>query len=189
MIQDVKHLGAHANVSPIVLDVRTILILWNPQRTHILLLKRSPNKALLPNLITGVGGKVELEKGEGNNITAAMYRVAIIEETKIKAEEMNGVRPVLTTVDIRGSKIFQLHWFVGVLNTIPCDLSCTEGVLNWYDPKELPLVDFTPAAAVAIPFALSRYDDGVHYAGVLVHEREGGMRLITECDIESPGKM
>ena len=41
------------------LDVRTILLLRNSDG-RVLLLRRAANKKLFPNLITGIGGKVEL---------------------------------------------------------------------------------------------------------------------------------
>ena len=60
------------------LDCRTALILRHPDGKQVLLLKRNASKKLLPNLITGIGGKVELEGGEGEDLEKCLLREFVV---------------------------------------------------------------------------------------------------------------
>src|ERR1051325_229163 len=69
------------------LDVRTILLLRHPDGRQVLLLCRSPEKKLFPNLMTGIGGAVELASGEGADLEAAVLR-ELEEETRIRRDQI-----------------------------------------------------------------------------------------------------
>lgn len=136
------------------LDVRTALILRHPTEDEVLLLRRSPTKRLFPNLMTGVGGKVELEDGEGCDLTAAMWR-EFTEETNISLGQIIDTRLRLSTLISRGPLQVLLLWYTGRLTQLPADLSCTEGQLEFHPVKHLPLKDMIPTARQTIPFILA----------------------------------
>src|SRR5256885_3806589 len=105
------------------LDVRTILILRHPDRRQVLLLRRSPHKKLFPNLITGIGGAVELRLGEGADLEAAVLR-ELEEETKIQRQDLFDLRLRLTRRLSRNDAQVVLLWYMANLEIIPSDLSC-----------------------------------------------------------------
>ncbi|MEZ4864447.1 MAG: NUDIX hydrolase [Caldilineaceae bacterium] len=140
------------------LDVRTALVLRHPTDATVLLLRRSPTKKLFPNLITGIGGKVELEVGEGEDLVAAAWR-EFTEETKIPVDTVADVRLRLSTLVSRGELQVLLLWLTGRLMAPPTDLGCTEGELAFYPITQLPLDAMIPTARQTIPFILSLPDD------------------------------
>ena len=140
------------------LDVRTAIVLGHPTENKVLLLRRSPTKKLFPDHITGIGGKVELNEGEGNDLTAAAWR-EFLEETKIPDTTVTDVRLRLSTILTRGELQVILLWFTGQLRALPPDLSCTEGELAFYPLDQLPIHDMIPTASQTIPFVLALPDD------------------------------
>lgn len=140
------------------LDVRTAIILRHPTDAAILLLRRHPSKKLFPNLITGIGGKVEIDQGEGNDLTAAALR-EFGEETAIPSSLIAKLRLRLSTILTRGDLQVILLWFTGQLTTLPTDLSCTEGQLAFYPTDQLPLPVMIPTASQTIPFILALPDN------------------------------
>ena len=148
------------------LDVRTILILRHPDRRQVLLLRRSPHKKLFPNLITGIGGAVELKLGEATDLDAAVLR-ELEEETQIARTEVNDLRLRLTSVLSRDCTQVVLLWYTAKLSIFPSDLSCTEGELRFYPAQDLPLDLMIPTAREAIPFVVSLAEDDQRiYSGV-----------------------
>lgn len=145
------------------LDCRTAIILRHPSEDKVLLLKRASFKKLLPNLMTGIGGKVELEDGEGEDLEKAVLR-EFVEETKIDVNIISDIKLRLVSSRFHDDVQWFIFWFTGKLTELPMDLSCNEGDLNFYDINNLRLEDFTPSAAEAIPFILS-VDDKI-YNGV-----------------------
>ena len=139
------------------LDVRTAIILRHPTEASALLLRRSSTKKLFPNRITGIGGKVELEEGEGDDLTAAAWR-EFIEETNISPSTVADVRLRLSTILTRGELQVILLWFTGQLTEVPADLSCSEGALAFYPLDQLPIHDMIPTASQTIPFILALPD-------------------------------
>ena len=130
------------------------------------LLKRSLEKKLFPGLITGIGGKVELTEGEGEDLEAAGRR-----EWSEEVPQLNGmlgkVQLRLVTHDTREDVIFVLLWFTVKLTVVPADASCSEGVLLALDPSNLPLDDMIPTARKAIPFVLGLdEEDAAVYDGL-----------------------
>lgn len=157
------------------LDVRTALVLRHPHTNAVLLLRRSPIKKLFPNLITGIGGKVELTAGEGDDLIAAAWR-EFQEETKIPPALVADVRLRLSTIISRGDQQVLLLWLTGQLLALPPDLSCTEGVLEFHPIIQLPVDEMIPTARQAIPFILAlSADDQIVYNGFLDHSG----RLVT----------
>lgn len=149
------------------LDARTILILSHPDRTKVLLLRRISTKKLFPNLITGIGGKIEFDLGEHNDIEKAMLR-EFHEETKIPLDEITNIHLRLSTITYRESfdGAVVLFWFTGDLIQIPNDLSCTEGTLHFFDKTNLPESEMIPSARQAIKFVVSLApDDTMKYIG------------------------
>ena len=146
------------------LDCRTALALIHPDNKQVLLLKRSATKKLLPNLITGIGGKVELQHGEGEDLKKSLLR-EFSEETKIDIGLVSEISLKLTTLNINGGYQVLIFWFAGKLAHIPTDLTCNEGVLNFYNIDSLPLEDFTPHAREAIPFILALQNQKI-YTGI-----------------------
>ena len=150
------------------LDVRTILVLAHPDRRQVLLLRRSPTKKLFPNLITGIGGGVELELGEGADLNLAVLR-ELEEETRIHRNVISDLRLRLTSVLGREFTQVVLLWYTANLEGVPPDLSCTEGELGFYHRADLPLEAMVPTAREAIPFVISLpQDDPMSYSGVYV---------------------
>jgi 8-oxo-dGTP pyrophosphatase MutT (NUDIX family) len=157
------------------LDVRTVLLLNHPDRRRVLLLRRSPHKKLFPNLITGIGGAVELQRGEGDDLEAAMLR-ELAEETHIPSSVVSDLKLRLSTILTRDSQQVLLLWFTGQFHQEPLDLSCAEGDLAFFDRSDLPLADMVPTARHAIPFVLSlRDDDDRVHNGIFTAD----VRLIT----------
>ncbi len=143
------------------LDCRTAIVLKHPDNNQVLLLRRAPFKKLLPNLITGIGGKVELDKGEGDDLEKALLR-EVTEETKIDTSTITEIELRLSTLHVVDSTQFIIFWFTGKFSKVPENLSCKEGVLNFYSTDNLPLEEFTPHAREAIPFILSAADHNMH---------------------------
>jgi len=139
------------------LDIRTAIILRHPTEPSALLLRRSATKTLFPNYITGIGGKVEIDEGEGNDLNAAAWR-EFTEETNIPHNIVKNVRLRLSTILTRGELQVILLWFTGQLTEVPLDLSCTEGALAFYPFDHLPIHDMIPTASQTIPFILSLPD-------------------------------
>lgn len=151
------------------LDVRTALVLRHPTANAVLLLRRSATKKLFPNLITGIGGKVELSDGEGDDLLAAAWR-EFQEETKISPALVTDVRLRLSTIISRGDQQVLLLWLTGKLVALPADLRCTEGDLEFHPIDQLPLDAMIPTARQAIPFILAlSADDNIVYNGFLDH--------------------
>jgi 8-oxo-dGTP pyrophosphatase MutT (NUDIX family) len=140
------------------LDVRSALVLRHPTAAAVLLLRRSAAKKLFPNLITGIGGKIELAQGEGDDLIGATWREAQ-EETRITASMVADVRLRLSTIISRGAQQVLLLWLTGRLTVLPPDLGCTEGQLAFYALEQLPVAEMIPTARRAIPFILSLADD------------------------------
>jgi len=157
------------------LDVRTAIVLRHPTAPAVLLLRRSATKKLFPNLVTGIGGKVELTSGEGDDLVAAAWR-EFQEETQIPSSLVADVRLRLSTIVSRDNQQVLLLWLTGHLTAFPLDLRCTEGQLEFHAVDRLPLDEMIPTARQAIPFILTLADeDPIVYNGCF--DRNG--RLIT----------
>lgn len=164
------------------LDVRTILVLWHPDGRQVLLLRRLASKKLFPNLITGIGGAVELKMGEGEDLEGSVIR-EVEEETRLGRGDIEDLRLRLTSVLSREGEQVMLLWFTARLREAPSDLSCTEGVLSFFNAQDLPLELMVPTAREAIGFVVSLPDDDLRtYSGIyegknfgLLTNRESGI--------------
>jgi 8-oxo-dGTP pyrophosphatase MutT (NUDIX family) len=148
------------------LDVRTILVLWHPDRRRVLLLRRSASKKLFPGLITGIGGAVELALGEGSDLESSVLR-ELEEETRIHPNVISDLRLRLSSLLSRDGAQVVLFWYTAKLLQIPTDLSCSEGELRFYPAQDLPLDRMVPTARGAIPLVISLPDDDhTTYSGI-----------------------
>lgn len=156
------------------IDVRNIIILMHPNKREVLLLKRDPAKKLFPNLITGLGGKVELESGEGNDLTSAMWR-ELLEETQISKNSVREMRLKLITTVARPDEIVILLWYKGTLISQPENLDCTEGSLQFYKISDLEKLEYIPTARDPIQFVTKLpEEDSTVYTGIY----DSNLRLI-----------
>ena len=145
----------------------TILVLEDVAGENVLLLHRSAEKKLLPNLVTGIGGRVELEKDEGQDIVASVLR-ELEEETSIVRDDVKNVKTRLVNIVVEQELTKVLYWLTGTLNKELEDFHSTEGELMWYSKNALPLAAMTSAAKESIPFILGLdEDDDKVYGGVL----------------------
>lgn len=152
-------------------DIRTAVVLKNTQSGEIALLKRSPEKKLLPNLVTGVGGKVELHLREGEDLDASALR-ELREEVGLASDDIANVRLRLITTLVRDNTLFVLIWYTATLIGEHPDLVCTEGELFWRKPNNLTDVAFTPTSQQAIPFLVSLSDSDATMYCVVFDETE-----------------
>jgi ADP-ribose pyrophosphatase YjhB (NUDIX family) len=149
------------------IDVRTAVVLSDKTGQKLLLLRRSATKKLLPNLITGIGGKVELEIGEGEDIEKSLLRELAEEVPQIHIKDIENFKARLVTSSSRNNTHYVIFWFTGRLSVNLTDLSCEDGVLEWHSIDNLPIDGMTNAAKGAIPFMSKLQDiDGKFYDGV-----------------------
>jgi len=118
------------------LEAFTVMLLFHPDGEQVLLLERSLAKKRNPGLMTGIGGTIELQLGEADDIEASMVR-EFNEETNIGYE--NIVDPKLGLVALKQIDLSSvlLFWFVGRLDSVPDDLSCTEGRLAFHRIEDI----------------------------------------------------
>ncbi len=159
------------------IDVRTAAVFSDNSGKKLLLLRRSATKKLLPNLITGIGGKVELEIGEGEDIEKSLLRELTEEVPQIHIEDTSNFKARLVTSSTRNATYYTIFWFTGRLKTDLTNLNCEDGVLEWHSVDNLPTEGMTNAAKGAIPF-ISKLpaDDDKFYDGVFNPET-GELRL------------
>jgi 8-oxo-dGTP pyrophosphatase MutT (NUDIX family) len=136
------------------LDARTVLLLLHPRLPQVLLLRRDASKELFPNLITGIGGGVELARGEADNLEAAALR-ELAEETRIAREQVSDLHLRLSTIQSRGSQQVLLFWFTARLRSVPEDLYSPDGQLQFFDRDSLPVAQMIPTARSAVPYILA----------------------------------
>ena len=148
------------------LDVRTICVLKD-HGGRLLLLKRSASKKLFPSLITGIGGKVELESGEGRDLAGSLFRELEEEVPQITKENISDLRLRLITHESRADEIVVLCWFTSLLNEPVTDMRCTEGELVWRSPNELDFSEMIPTAGPSIRFLTTLANDDIRiYDGI-----------------------
>ena len=136
------------------LDARTILVLHDQTGSRVLLLRRSPQKKLFPNLITGIGGKIELHEGEAEDIERSLWR-EVSEETSLGPHQIKDLQLRLSTLLSRGDEQVVLFWFTGRLANSIDRIPCSEGELEWFDRGDLPVGEMTPTGREAIPFIVA----------------------------------
>ena len=144
----------------------------HPTDNSVLLLRRAATKSTWPNLITGIGGKVELKDGEGIDMVKSLWR-EVKEETMITPNIVDHLKIRLTTILTRDYGHVVLIWCTGRLKVLPSSLSCTEGDLFFTSPDQLPESEMIPTACQALKFllALDDKDDRI-YNGIFVLESE-----------------
>jgi 8-oxo-dGTP diphosphatase len=159
------------------LDARTILVLHDQAGGRVLLLRRAPHKKLFPNLITGIGGKIELHDGEAEDIERSLWR-EVSEETGLGPHQIKDLQLRLSTILSRGQEQVVLFWFTGRLVNVPDQpIPCPEGRLEWFDCCRLPVDEMTPTGREAIPFIVSLSEkETTAYNGIY---NPGTLRLTT----------
>ncbi|MBN1783933.1 MAG: NUDIX domain-containing protein [Alphaproteobacteria bacterium] len=121
--------------------IYNVLFLFDTKKGNVLLLKRAPKKHTknLDGLLTGIGGKIEFDKGEGDDLKVSVFR-ELEEETKINRNDITNLRHPIATFQVIES--FEnitatIYWYTALLNESPKDLSCIEGELAWYPCKDV----------------------------------------------------
>lgn len=151
----------------------TVIVLEDMAREKVLLLRRSEKKLLLPDLVTGIGGKIEFEIGEAGDIEASALR-ELEEETEVRREHVQNLQMRLATIITEDGLTRLLYWMTGTLTKEPTSLASTEGVLEWHAKDQLPLSEMTRGAMRAIPFILTLRDDDLHiYSGAAKTDTNG----------------
>lgn len=106
-----------------------------------LLLERAADKALLPGLWTGIGGRVE--PGEFNTLRASAQR-ELVEETGIGRDQVHDFTLRRVLLLTRDQKLIMVLYFTGRLaqRLTP---RCTEGTLAWFAAHQLDFLDIIPS--------------------------------------------
>jgi 8-oxo-dGTP diphosphatase len=146
------------------------VVLFNAGR--LLLLHRAPWKRILPNLWTGIGGKVE--DGEYDDLTTAARR-ELYEETDLDPEEVGAIRLRRTLTLFRPSLgVVTLLYFTGQALT-DRGPTCNEGTLAWVRPDELATLPIIPNTARVLPYLIDdeRTDDPAVHCGVATYTNDG----------------
>ena len=140
------------------IELYTAVILKDPKTGKIALLKRANTKKLFPNLVTGIGGKVELDHGEGNDLEGSLLR-ELAEEVSLRPTDINNLRLRLVSTLVRADSIMNLLWLTATLNQSHREFHCTEGTISFCDPDQLDTTHFTPTAKKTIPFICGLSED------------------------------
>ena len=132
------------------------ILLVDEKKENVLLLKRAANKSFAPNLITGVGGTVELEEGEAQDMWKTVER-ELEEEVGIKHSE---VRDWYATLRFMREDEHGTHIITNVVGTWEGEPPASDdGVLAWYPINTLPVDELVPSQKHGIPFSLFRTAD------------------------------
>jgi len=132
---------------------------------NLMMLKRSKDKAIAPNLWTGIGGHVEANE---HNSPEESCLKEIFEETGIRSNEIE--RLELRYILLRRSKdeIRQHYFFLG--NTSKANfVNSDEGTLHWIDfPKVLTLEMSLTVESMIENFS-NNPDDHLVFIGAVNH--------------------
>lgn len=124
------------------LKVYTAIFLFDKNYENVILLKRfakNGDEAPMNSLKTGIGGKVDLDKNEANDIKSSVLR-EIEEETEIVSREISNIHLPISTIQIVDKKpdlTAVIYWFTGVLNKSFDNLECNEGELKVFKTSEV----------------------------------------------------
>ena len=146
------------------------LVLTDESHRNALLLKRSDDKKFLPELYSGIGGKLE----PGETPEQCIQREIREEVPQIKWDLVTNIRQRLVLDDTTDTHPLphRLHWFTGTLpqalKEALTDFASDEGLLEWHKVTSLPLPlgRMTAPAHAAIPYVLglAATDATLHHA-------------------------
>ncbi len=130
-----------------------IIFLFNEDNSEVLLLKRDPDKRYFPNYYTGVGGSIELERGEAKQLDHSMIR-ELEEETEIRKINLTHLNCDLITQHNRNNdgELTLLFWYSGNVIQKATRLSCTEGELAWFPLHEISELRMIDTAYFALKY-------------------------------------
>ncbi len=132
---------------PILDDVRSVVFLFSPDETRVVLLERAAWKAFAPLRWTGIGGKLEGDE-LAEPATGALRELR--EETGLTPDSLRDWRFVADVLD-PGAAV-RLVYFTAILaeEHLP---PCTEGRLHWVplaDVSRYDLIENTRATLEAL---------------------------------------
>jgi 8-oxo-dGTP diphosphatase len=140
-------------------DVRSVVFLFNPDYTHIVLLHRAAWKRFAPQRWTGIGGRLE-EDELAEPARGALRELR--EETSLTLADLRGWRFVADVLD-PGAEV-RLVYFTAVFagEQVP---PCTEGTLHWVSLADYPRLDMIENTRAVLDALLA--DDILHIAQAL----------------------
>lgn len=136
---------------PVPDDVRSVVLLFSPDYTRVVLLERAAWKRFAPLRWTGIGGKLEgVELTEP--ATGALRELH--EETGLTLADLRDWRFVIDLVD-PGAQV-RLVYFTAIFaqDQLP---ACTEGTLHWVSLADAPRYDLIENTRATLD-ALLAYD-------------------------------
>jgi 8-oxo-dGTP diphosphatase len=128
-----------------VVHYTTLFLLFEGQW---LLLRRSPHKRFLPDLYTGLGGRVEAD--ELGDLRRSVLR-EMTEETGLTEADLEHLTlRRLLTHNRPGEPLTVLFYFTAELKHYALP-SCTEGTLKWVKPEDFANLDIIETTANVLP--------------------------------------
>jgi 8-oxo-dGTP pyrophosphatase MutT (NUDIX family) len=152
-------------------DVRSVVFLFSPDHTQVVLLCRAAWKSFAPMRWTGIGGRLE---GDEVNDPAVGALRELQEETGLTLARLRDWRFVVDLLD-HGAEV-RLVYFTAVFASEQLP-PCTEGTLQWVplaDVSRYDLIENTRAALDAIvAYDLLRTTEALPWHGLIERDAEG----------------
>jgi len=140
-----------------MLKLRKIVTAFLNYGDKILLMKRSPNKKIAPNLWYGVGGHMEPQ--EINDPYTSIYR-EIFEETRINKDKIAdlNLKYIVYNRETEKQEIVVNYIFHGKVNSHDL-VSNNEGTLHWVYRDKVLEKDYHPAIRLILEKYLSNWQE------------------------------
>ncbi len=146
---------------------------------HVLLLRRSEEKAFAPGLWTGIGGRME-PQDMGNVERAALREIG--EETGLSDEEVRDLKIRVVFTQPEGGNISIVIFCTGSTDRVNVG-PCKEGDLEWIElsrTSELPMIENAARALKIATVADARESLCVQFG--VCSPKEGGLRFTLSPD-------